>query len=402
MILHTSQIDRIYQYLLIGSMFLLPLTVLGNNIFIWLTVLIWLFSGNYLNKTQEILANKLALASILFFSLHLLALFWTENFGWGVEMIRKMLPFLFVLPIFLTIARKDNINYYVYAFLIAIGISEVFSYLVWFELIEPFGSATIANPTPVMGHISYNPFLAFAIYLTLNKLLFQRPLSPLLRTILTFFVISMTFNMFITAGRAGQVMFFASLAVLTFQFFRGSQVKATIISAIIIFVIGFGSYNFSALFKNRIQQVSYDLALFTTNPNTSVGHRLVFATNTIEIIKTAPFIGVGTGDFPAEYTKINLINSPSVKSTVQPHNMYLYIQAQLGLLGLVSFLWIFYVQFQFARASKDQFIHHAGVALPFLFLIIMLSDSYLLGHFTSNLFILFSSFIYSNKSISES
>jgi len=397
MILHTSQIDRIYQYLLIGSMFLLPLTVLGNNIFIWLTVLIWLFSGNYLNKIQEILANKLALASILFFSLHLLALFWTENFGWGVEMTRKMLPFLFVLPIFLTISRKENINYYVYAFLIAIGISEVFSYLVWFELIEPFGSATIANPTPVMGHISYNPFLAFAIYLSLNKLLFQRPLSPLLRTVLTFFVISMTFNMFITAGRAGQVMFFASLAVLTFQFFRGSQVKATIISAIIIFVIGFGGYNYSPLFKNRIQQISYDLALFTTNPNTSLGHRIVFAENTMEMIKASPFFGVGTGDFPAEYTKINLINSPAVKSTVQPHNMYLYVQAQLGLLGLVSFLWIFYVQFQIAVISKNQFVHHAGVALPVLFMIIMMSDTYLLGHFTSNLFILFSSFIYSNK-----
>ena len=397
MILHTSQIDRIYQYLLIGSMFLLPLTVLGNNIFIWLTVLIWLFSGNYLNKIKEVIANKLALASILFFSLHLLALFWTENLGWGVEMIRKMLPFLFVLPIFLTIARKDNINYYVYAFLIAIGISEVFSYLVWFELIEPFGSATLANPTPVMGHISYNPFLAFAIYLTLNKLLFERPMSFRLRTILTFFAISMTFNMFITGGRAGQVMFFASLAVLTFQFFRDSQIKATIISAIIIFVIGFGGFNYSPLFKNRIQQISYDLAVFTTNKNTSIGHRIIFTKNTIEVIKSSPFFGVGTGDFPAEYSKINSVNSPKVKSTVQPHNMYLYIQAQLGLLGLSIFLWIFYLQFQFARASKDQFIHHAGIALPFLFLIIMLSDSYLLGHFTSNLFILFSSFIYSNK-----
>jgi O-antigen ligase len=207
----------------------------------------------------------------------------------------------------------------------------------------------------------------------------------------------MTFNMFITAGRAGQVMFFASLAVLTFQFFRGSQVKATIISVIIIFVIGFGGYNYSPLFKNRIQQISYDLALFTTNQNTSIGHRIIFTKNTIEVIKSSPFFGVGTGDFPAEYSKINSVNSPKVKSTVQPHNMYLYIQAQLGLLGLSIFLWIFYIQFQFARASKDQFIHHTGVALPFLFLIIMLSDSYLLGHFTSNLFILFSSFIYSNK-----
>ena len=174
MIFYTSQIDRVYQYLLIGSIFFLPLTVLLNNVLIWTIVLIWLFSGNYLTKFQEIKKNKLAIASILFFSLHIIGLIWTENIGWGVESLRKMLPFLFVLPIFLTITKKDTLNYYVYALLIAIGISEFFSYLVWFELIDPFGNATIYNPTPVMGHISYNPFLAFAIYLVLHQLIFVR------------------------------------------------------------------------------------------------------------------------------------------------------------------------------------------------------------------------------------
>ena len=397
MISYTSQIDRIFQYLFIGSIFLLPLTVLGNNIFIWLTVIIWLFSGDYLNKFQALKANKLALASLVFFSLHLLALLWTQNIGWGFEMTRKMLPFLFVLPIFLTISRKENINYYLYAFLIAIGISEFFSYLVWFELIKPFGNATLMDPTPIMGHISYNPFLAFAIYLVFHQLLFVKPLSRLLRTVLTFFVITMIFNMFITGGRAGQVMFFASLIVLSFQFFRKSQVKASFMALCLITVIAFSGYNYSPLFKNRIQQISYDLAKFTTNPDTSIGHRINFTKNTFEIIKSSPFIGVGTGDFPAEYTKVNLKNTPTARPTVQPHNQYLFIQAQLGIVGLIGFLWIFYVQFQLAFASKNQFIHHAGVALPFLFLIIMLSDTYLLGHFTSNLYILFSSFIYSNK-----
>jgi O-antigen ligase len=397
MIQFTNQIDRIYQYLLIGSFFLLPLTVLGNNIFIWLTVLIWLFSGNYLEKIDSIMHNKLAIVSIVFFCFNVLALIWTENFGWGIEMLRKMLPFLFVLPIFLTVSKKQNIDYYLFAFLIAIGISEFFSYLIWFELIKPFGNATVANPTPIMGHISYNPFLAFAIYLVLHQLFFRKPLSKFLRTVLTFFVISMVINMFITGGRAGQVMFFASLAVLTFQFFRDSQIKATIISGLLIFAIGSVGWNYSPIFKNRIQQVSYDLALLTTNPDTSIGHRIVFAKNTLEMIKSAPILGVGTGDFPREYTKINKKNTPTARPTVQPHNMYLYIQAQLGLVGLISFLWIFYTQFQIAISSKNQFIHHAGVALPLLFLIIMLSDSYLLGHFTSNLFILFSAIIYGNK-----
>ena len=111
MIFFNTQIDRVYQYLFVGSIFLLPLTVLGNNIFIWVTVLIWLFSGNYIYKIQSIKENNLALASIAFFIMHLLGLLWTEDFFWGLEMTRKMLPFLFILPIFLTIARKENIKY---------------------------------------------------------------------------------------------------------------------------------------------------------------------------------------------------------------------------------------------------------------------------------------------------
>ena len=397
MVVYSSPIDRIYQYFFIGSIFLLPLTVLGNNIFMWLAVLFWLFSGNYLNKFQEVKANKLALASIVFFFVHLLGLFWTEDLNWGFQMVRKMLTFLLVLPILLTISRKENIKYYLMSFLIAIGISELLSYLVWLEFLEPFGKATLMDPTPVMSHVSYNPFLAFAIYLVIHQLLFDESLTRFYRTVYTFFALSMTFNMFITGGRAGQVMFFASLAVLTFQYFRKSQVKATLVSAILISLIVIGGYNYSALFKNRVNQVSYDLMIFTTNPNTSVGHRIIFINNTLDIIKSAPFIGVGTGDFPTEYDKVNLVNSPAVKSTVQPHNQYLYIQAQLGLLGLTCFFWIFYVQFRIAAASENLFTHNVGIALPFLFLIIMLSDTYLLGHFTSNLFILFSSFLYSNR-----
>jgi O-antigen ligase len=143
---------------------------------------------------------------------------------------------------------------------------------------------------------------------------------------------------------------------------------------------------------------SYSVARTTAaSKNTSMGYRITFLINTSELIKKSPILGVGTGDFPAEYKKINDIRSPDVRTTVQPHNMYMLILAQLGLLGLVSLVWIFYCQFRIALSSSNQFVHHVGVAIPIFFLIIMWSDSYLLGHYTGNLFILFSSFIYSNR-----
>ena len=74
--------------------------------------------------------------------------------------------------------------------------------------------------------------------------------------------------------------------------------------------------------------------------------------------------------------------------------MYILVLTQLGLIGLISFLLIFYYQIKLSFFSKNKFIRDVGVTLPLLFLLIMWSDSYLLGHYTSLLYIFFSSFLY--------
>ena len=404
MVVHESPIDRTYQYLLIAAFFFLPITVLGNNVAIWLIVILWLFSGNYKVKFQQIKNHSLALASILFFLIHIFALIWTENLDWGFEIVRKMLPFLFVLPVFLTISRLENAKYYITAFLIAIAISEGLSYLIWLGIIEPFKYAFgIENPTPLMSHSSYNPFLAFAFYLVVNKLFSEGKMSQLERAVYTFFALTMTFNMFITGGRAGQVMFLTAVIVLVFQYFKNSQVKAIIVSLILIPCIAVTAYFSSPNFQERLSLVVDEIDNYKELQNStllnlsSTGMRFTFFRNTSELIMKSPILGVGTGDFPAEYKKINDIRSRLVRTTVQPHNMYLLVLAQLGMLGLASLAWIFYLQFRIALSSSNQFVHHVGVAMPIFFLIIMWSDSYLLGHYTGNLFILFSSLIYSNR-----
>jgi len=395
MVNYQSSVDRLYQHLIIAAFFLLPLTVSGNNIAIWLVVLIWLFSGNYLEKFNKIIENKLAIVSIIFFLVHIIGLLWTSNISWGLEMVRKMLPFMFVLPIFLTITRKENIKYYIAAFLIGITISESLSYLIWFGIIEPFKYANLDNPTPLMSHISYNPFLAFAIYLVLNKLFSDEKISQYKRIWYTFFTLTMSVNMFITGGRAGQVMFFCAIAIVMFQYFRNSQVKAMFISIFLISLISFSAFNFSPSFKARVMQGIGDVVNYDQGRNTSVGQRVTFAINSYKLFLENPIIGVGTGDFPIEYAKINSINSPDVRPTSQPHNMYLLELAQFGILGLFSLLSIFYAQFSIALSSSSKLVKEVGVGMPLLFLVIMWSDSYLLGHYTSNLFILFSAFIYS-------
>lgn len=389
-------LDKVYQFSLIAIAFLMPLTVFGANFFIVLVSIFWLCSGNYREKLALIGDSRLMLASILFFLLHLVGLVWTDDMKWGFHILHKMWYFLLLFPIFYTIVRQDFIKYYVGAFLIAITISEIVSYLIWFELIPPFKYATISNPTPFMSHISYNPILAFSIYLLCYQVFLNGILSKLNYLAYLFFAITMSVNMFITGGRAGQVMFFVLIAILSFQIFSKKKFLALIIASILIPFIFYLAYSFSELFHYRVNEAISNVVNYSEKKNTSIGQRITYAINSWEIIINNVFFGVGTGDYPLEYNKVNDINSPQVLYSTNPHNMYILVFVQLGLLGIFSMLSIFFYQIKFALLSKDNFSRNVGLALPLFFIVIMFSDSYLLGHYTTLMFVFFSSFLHNN------
>ena len=387
-------LDKTFQFLLIILAFLMPLTVFGGNLIIVIICVLWLFSGNYKSKFDQIINNKLMLASIIFFCIHLVGLLWTEDLAWGLHIVHKMWYFIGLFPILYTIVRKDYISHYISAFLLAISITEVCSYLVWFEVIEPFKNATVENPTPFMSHISYNPILAFAIYLVLHEIFFNKKITNLVFALYSFFAISMTINMFITGGRAGQVMFFAMIAIIIFQFFNTQKIKALFLISFLIPGIFFTAYTTSDLFQERVDAAVKNSLFYSENKASSVGLRITFALNSWEVIKKNPIIGVGTGDFPIEYKKINKINTPGLPNTTNPHNMYVLVAMELGALGVISMLSIFYYQIKLSFNSSNKFIRDFGITLPLLFLVIMCSDSYLLGHYTTLIFVFFSSFLY--------
>jgi O-antigen ligase len=415
-------LNQVYQFLFISLAFLFPLTVSGGTVLAVTLIALWVFSGNYRSKFEQIVSNKLSLACIAFFALHLVGLLWTEDLDWGLHMIRKMYWLCLGLPILLTITQEDNRQKYLSAFLLAMTFSEICSYLIWFEVIPPFKHATVANPTPFIDHISYNPLLAFAVYLLLHELLINKGLNTLRRYVYVIFAITMSVNMFITGGRAGHVMYFSVLVIVIFQYFETRKITAFFTALIVIPMVFFSAYQLSPLFKVRTDSAIHTVVHYlekesrqsgkdsmTENNSaqeiearfqllgTSLGDRLTFVVNSYEIFKENWLFGVGTGDFPNEYKRVNKINTPGKVDTVNPHNMYALEAVQFGVLGLFGLLAISYYQFKIALASQDRFIRDVGVALPALFMIIMWAESYLLGHNSTYLFVICSAFVYKNS-----
>ena len=394
--LERFDLQKTYQFMLVALAFLMPLTVSGANLIIVAICLLWLFSGDYKAKYTQIMSSKLMLASIVFFCLHIVGMLWTDDFHWGLHILHKMWYFILLFPILFNIVQRKYTSYYLSSFMLAIAITEIASYLVWFQIIPEFKNATVGNPTPFMSHISYNPILALAIYISYYNIFIQNNLSKFKFFIYSFFALSMTINMFITGGRAGQVMYFVMLTILIFQFFGKEKLKSLLTVFVLVPLIFFTAYQSSNIFQSRVDQAVNNTINFEINRNSSVGERINFAINTWDVIKENPIIGVGTGDFPSEYKKINQINSPQMQPTTNSHNMYTLVTMQLGFIGLMSLLSIFYFQIKLSFISQNKFFKDLGFALPLMFLVIMLSDSYLLGHYTTLVFVFFSSFLYKN------
>jgi len=202
--------------------------------------------------------------------------------------------------------------------------------------------------------------------------------------------------MFITLGRGGQIMYFFMLLIIIFQYFGIRNLKSSIVAALVIPLVFILSFYGSHTFKDRVEETVENFYSLINNDDrtTSIGQRFTFAENSIEILKENFFFGVGTGDFPEEYDFMRNERTPCTETTVNPHNMYLLIATQLGFVGLMIFLYMFRNMIKISLDSNDNFVRKFGFALPLMFLLIMFSDSYLLGHFTTFLFIFFSAMIY--------
>ncbi len=327
-------------------------------------------------------ANKIVLAVLVFFVLHLIGLFWTEDIRSGLRAVNKQWRLL-LIPMLMVFVRKDHTQLYIDSFIGGMTIVHLVSYLHRFQVIS----------FEIMDRISYNPLLAWCLYLLGYTLLFTE--TPRWKRLLyRILLLSMTVSMFITQGRTGQVAFVAMLLLITFQSFGRKRLKALATSQIILVAVFMLSYTYSSVFKQRINGAINEVRSFEMNRVSPEGNdRITFWLNTLEIIKEHPLFGVGTGDFTIEYGRVNLARSPDVYYTDDPHNGYLLVMTQFGIFGLAALLALFAFQIKCAMGTHSG-LKHLRLALPIFFMVISLFGTYLLGHFTSITFAYFSSVLY--------
>jgi O-antigen ligase len=395
----TTQLQKMNSLLLVVFAIVLPMWIAPSYIIAGLICLFWLLQGNLKNDFKKIRNNKLVWAIVAYFLLHIVGLLWTENFAEGPNKVARASLFLLV-PVFMMVLKEEHVEAIIWSFLLSMMLSCIFSLIIYFG-INPVHFKPNGAGFPVyfqMHHTHYSVYLAISIIISLYYLLFNKQEGKVNKIIAGIMSVVFIYDLFICGGRTGQVIFFVYLIVLTFKYFGKKWIRAMTVLIIMVPFIFLFAFKYIQPFKDRATRAIFEITQYHEDKKTSIGQRFVYAQNSMNLFLEHPLTGVGTGDFETELKKIHKRDTPTIQFDVDPHNMFLLEMGQFGILGLISFLSIFYAQISIALQSKNPVHKFLGFITPMVFAMINFTDICLQLHFPTMLFILLSSILYRDQS----
>jgi O-antigen ligase len=330
--------ENSYGWIAILTAFFLPLSTSLTNILFIACAVCFLLSGRYLENLHFIWGRKALFLSVVLFGWMLVGISYTtapfsEAFSALIK-YDKLLLGLFFVPIF----REEKWrNYALHAFFIAMVVmlaAGLFKEISWPTLGEKFGHFLVFK-----DRIQTSFLMAMAAYF--SGIFFFETKEKLSRWLYALLFIVTLFFLFSIDGRSGYFVFFALFVWLLWSYRRWKGVAGAIIAIMAMLCM---AYLFSPAFNARLQESVHDAHVYQTGEkNTSLGLRAEFNKHSVELVKKHPLIGTGTGSFTVQYASLEM---PENLKTTNPHNQYMHILVQWGVVGLALLLWLFFVQWK--------------------------------------------------------
>jgi O-antigen ligase len=198
----------------------------------------------------------------------------------------------------------------------------------------------------VRNHATQGMFFTVAAFASI--LLMKAESGPGVRAALGVAALLLITNaVFVTPGRSGYVVVAVLAAALVWAWPSAAPVKrlAWASAATLLALVVLAS---SPVVRDRMTQgIDEALTYRQAQEMTSIGLRVAFLRNTLGLVAERPLVGYGTGSFETAYGR-HVEGRPGMEGlpTHDPHNQFLKIAAEHGLLGLGVFLALLAVLFR--------------------------------------------------------
>lgn len=359
--------------------FTIPIWVVADSILVVLFVVCWAASGEWRKRIRRITANPVAISALLLFGWLLLGTLWGMGSPEERLLALKKYADLLLIPLLISMmidAQERN------RALLALAVSLVVTLALSFALsvgilptgglinCNPFNPCLLKKQTPcdpsipcvpanyppvcdpsnpciLKKHTTHNLLMAFGVLLF--GILAWKSSRRWARWGWAGAACLAAGNVLLMVqGRTGYVVL-AGLAMVAFHMYFGWR---GMVAAVIALSVTFSAaYQISTSFHDRVNLVATGVAQWSSQvaAEDPIGQRLEFYYHTVQVIREHPLMGAGTGGFAqayAVYAKQAGVPVPS-----HPHNQYLLIMAQVGIIGLSLLLWLFVQQWRWTSLT---------------------------------------------------
>ena len=248
-------------------------------------------------------------------------------------------------------------NKFTYSLMIFVAIVSLFCIL--FYLLQL--SIHFQEPgVLIRNHSTQGMIFSATLFLMGMFLLFKKHMLLIRSTwFLGFMLMILGALVYMTPGRSGYLAFMVTTLYFSYLLFREKLYK--ILSLVLLL-------SSTLLVSSPVVQDRIELGvkeMHHVDPasieSSSMGLRMTLWKNTIKLIQDRPLLGFGTGGFEEAYSQ-KIKDNPDWEKNIMhdPHNQFLKIWVEMGMLGLIVFLSML-TSSLFQKSSKMYF--HLGIGV---------------------------------------
>jgi O-antigen ligase len=306
----------------------------------YLLCLVYVLAVKYRACTQQLLQSEFAMALYPLLIAYAIASIGTKASFAAVAHAWKVLLRLYAIPLFALVLESKQLRQRLWN--------------IWLALVVLVAAILVLQQHVVKDNIFTSLFLALAVYgaacrsldltvflqLSFYPLLMQRLMNAAVLVCCGYALYYYSY------GRVGQIL---GLLLFCWAIVRQGSQASTRRWAYVLGILAVSGVSICLLLpENALKQrwqkaldesTKYQSLSAAEQVVTSVGARLQFAKNTWQLIQEKPLLGWGLGSFSQIYNQRFAMPGVLVNN---PHNQYLWLWCEVGLLGVLAYLWFWF------------------------------------------------------------
>jgi len=335
----TSAIESrpVLPLILVFVFFAFPASNAAANIAMLLTCVLWLFSNDWENRRTIITHNTGVLFALALYGWILIGAIYSH--GSDKDILNALIKYFkvaFIAIVVTSLYQKEWRNRAWQAYTAILFITLISTYLnIWLDIPWSTARSPDIDQTIFKDYISQGLMMSMFVLICLFN--WQKPDQTTQFKII--WIISALMGIFsithLSIGRTG----YLSLSFAIIAYFLWSQKgiqKWVPIFALL--VVGLFSYKTSDNIKSRVDLAIEEVKTHNIENYSSIGQRLYYTQKSLELIGKNPLIGTGTGSYGSEFCKIADTETWCKLGKHHPHNQFLLIWVENGLVGFLLFV----------------------------------------------------------------